>query len=204
MKPREMEKFTAHCEKYFEQKTETVLHPSGKGDLHIDILRFKPTEKYPFWKLVTMGASDYKMPKQKVSFGDRNEYMMFIHPAEDLRDKDTLSWYGNILTGIAVYPARTKTAVSYTHSIEWGEAEPGCDMEGAYIEMPQMIESTDILHCKLGPFKTVACLQVVTLTRAEINILLEIGPQRFSNYLYPDEDGALPHFLCEKKRTDRF
>lgn len=204
MKPREMEKFIAHCEKYFEQKTEMVLHPSNKDGLHIDILRFEPTEKYPFWKLVTMGASDYKMPKQKVSLGDRNEYMMFIHSDEDLRDKDTLSWYGDILASIAMYPANTKTAVSYAHSIEWGEPEPGCDMEGAFLEMPQAIESTDILRCKLGPFKTVVCLQVVTLTRAEIDKLLEIGPHRFSDYLYPDEEDALPHFFCEKKRTDRF
>ena len=43
MRPREMEKFIAHCEKYFEQKTEMVLHPSNKDGLHIDILRFEPT-----------------------------------------------------------------------------------------------------------------------------------------------------------------
>lgn len=199
----EMKKFTAHCEKHFGQPTDIVLHPTKEGMPHIDVLRFAPTEKYPFWKLVTMGASDYKMPKLKSSLGDRNEYMIFIHPEEDLTDRTVTSWYYNILLGIANYSASTQTALTYAHSIEWGEPESGCDMEGAFFEFPQMIETTDILRCKLGLFKTVVCLQAITLTRAEIDHLLAVGPQEFSNFLYP-EDESHPHFLCEKKRSDRF
>lgn len=203
MNAREMEKFTAHCEEYFEQPTDMVLHPMKEGMPHIDVLRYKPTEKYPFWKLVTMGASDFKMPKLENSLGNRNEYMIFVDPRLDLTDREVLGWYYNILLGIAHYPAAANIAVTYAHSVEWGEAEEGCDMEGAFLEFPQMIENTGILRCKLGIFKTVICLQAITLTRSEIDKLLEIGPQEFSSFLYP-EDGSAAHFLCEKKRTDRF
>ena len=204
MTAQEMEKFMAHCEKYFGQPTDMVLHSGKDEKMHIDILRYAPTEKYPFWKLVTMGASDYKMPRLKGSPGDRNEYMLFVHPDEDLTDHAALGWYFQILLGIANYPAATQTAITYGHSIEWGEIESGCDMEGVFFEFPQMIETTGILRCKLSFFKTVICLQAVTLTRADLDHLQKIGPQEFSNFLYPEEGNKRPHFLCEKKRSERF
>ena len=43
---------------------------------------FKPTEEMPFWKLCTIGASDYLMPERDIGWGRkanrRNEYVMFI------------------------------------------------------------------------------------------------------------------------------
>ena len=203
MKIREMKRFYEHMDHYFEQTDSTVLHPIVDDGFHVDVLLYKPSEKYPFWKLITMGASDFKMPRLQNSLGNRNEYMIFVDPELDLTDREVLTWYYNILLSIAYYPAATNTAVTYAHSIEWGEAEEGCDMEGAFLEFPQMIETTDILRCKLGLMKTVVCLQAITLTRSEIDKLMEIGPQEFSSFLYPDDDSK-PHFLCEKKRTDRF
>ena len=70
--------------------------------------------------------------------------------------------------------------------------------------MPGAIQNTDILRCKLSVFKTTICLQVITLTRGEIDKLLEVGPQRYSDLLYPDYGEKSPHFLCEKKCTDKF
>jgi hypothetical protein len=60
-----------------------------------------------------------------------------------------------------------------------------------------------MLRCKLGMLKTVACLQTVLLNREELNQLMQIGPQAFSEYLYPDDDGK-QHFLSERHRSDRF
>lgn len=45
---------------------------------HIDALLYAPNEAYPFWKLVTAGASDYKMSAPRGALGKRNEYMMFM------------------------------------------------------------------------------------------------------------------------------
>lgn len=204
MKAAEMKKFQAHCDKYFDQTDSIVLHPANKSENHIDILRYPPSEKYPFWKVVTMGACDYKMPHEKVTLSDRNEYMMFISPSLNLTDSEEAFWYYNILLSVARYPRETQTVISYGHSIEWGESEEDCDMTGAFIEMPCMISDTGILHCKLGFMKKVACLQVITLTAPEIRTLMKVGPQAFSDYLYPDGEEGRPHFLCEKKRTELF
>ena len=83
MKNNEMTKFIAHIDSYFQQEDCTILH-SSITDPHIDVLFYKPNDTYPYWKLVTMGASDYQMPPQKPSLGNRNEYMMFIDANEDL------------------------------------------------------------------------------------------------------------------------
>jgi len=48
------------------------------------------------------------------------------------------------------------------------------------------------------------CLLVVPLTRAELDRLLEIGPEAFSLWLFPEEESAPQHFLSEVRRTERF
>ena len=81
-------------------------------------------------------------------------------------------------------------------------ADENSDMVGAYLEMPQMIQDTGILRCKLGLMKTTACLQVILLTREEIDRKLEIGAEQFSYFLYPEE--GRPHYLCERRRSEKF
>lgn len=48
----------------------------------ITTLVFKPTDELPFWKLCTIGASDYLMPERDIGWGSkanpRNGYMMLI------------------------------------------------------------------------------------------------------------------------------
>ena len=76
-------------------------------------------------------------------------------------------------------------------------------MIAAFIEFPQILETTAALRCKTGLLKTVACLQVVLLNKQELNKLMEIGPQEFSDFLYPEDDSK-PHFLSEQHRSDNF
>ena len=37
-----------------------------------------------------------------------------------------------------------------------------------------------------------------------VDKLMKIGPQAFSQYLYPDEKNEKPHFLSEMHRSQRF
>ena len=75
MKTKEMEKLIKHCDTYFAQDDCIVLHPIADNGLHIDVLLYKPNDKYNFWKLVTMGASDYKMPAIQNTVELYNEYV---------------------------------------------------------------------------------------------------------------------------------
>ena len=103
---------------------------------------------------------------------------------------------------VALYPINEHCHISYGHSIEW-PVDTDEEMQGAFIEMPQIIKDPNVLFCKLGLFKTITCLQIILLTRKEIDRLLEIGPEEFSNYLYPENDKPC-HFICELHRTEKF
>lgn len=203
MKAKEMDILEKHFDYCFEQTDYLVLHPTIDNGVHLDILLYKPNEKYPFWKLVTMGASDYKMPKIPTTFGLRNEYIMFVDKEVNLEDKEVLGWYYNILRMVALYAHDRKTHITYAHSIEWENENADEEMVAAFIELPQVIENTNVLRCPMGLFKTVVCLQVVLLNKDDLNKLIEIGPQLFSEYLYP-ENGDKPHYLSERHRSEKF
>ena len=203
MNVKTMDKINAHFDAYFRQSALGVLHPVVDNGHHIDVLLYEPTEKLPFWKLVTMGASDYKMPKIPNTFGLFNEYIMFVDKDEDLNDREIVSWYCSKLVMIASYAKYNNTHITYGHSFEWENEDPDDEMIAAYIELPQVITDAEILRCKIGMLKTVICLQAVLLNQNELNKLMEIGPEAFSYYLYP-ENGGKSHYISERHRSERF
>ena len=64
MNVRKMDKLIKHLDSCFEQSDSMIYHNDNMTNPHIDFLRYEPTEKYPFWKLITMGASDFKLDKK--------------------------------------------------------------------------------------------------------------------------------------------
>ena len=202
MRRKEMDRLIAHCDAHFRQNDCMVLHPIVDTGPHVDALLYEPNEAYPYWKLVSMGASDYRMPRVANGLGRRNEYVMLIDPDEDMRDPAVAGWYHNTLLTVALYPFYENTYISYGHSIEWGE-EDGEEMVSAFLELPQRIENVSFLRCELGLGKTAVMLQIVLLNRAETERLLEQGAERFSGFIY-SEDGRSGHFICERKRSERF
>lgn len=204
MNNREMDRFVAHCNKFLMNEDPKVFHSDEIQNPHIDILKYPPNDHLPYWKLITMGASDIKMPHLDNTLGDRNEYIMFISPDINLDDHQIFAWFGYKLLMIAKYPQYAKTHITYGHSMEWSE-EDGSDMVAAYLEMPQILGSPECMRCKLSMFRKVVLLQPVMLTREETNHLLTIGPEQFSYFLYPEE-GSIDkcHFICERNRTEKF
>ncbi len=203
MKTKEMDKIVEHFDKYFEQADSIVIHPIVDNGFHVDVLLYKPNDKYPFWKLVTMGASDYKMPPVPNTISQYNEYIMFVHADEKLDNQEIAGWYFNKLVMIASFARFNKCHITYGHSFEWQNDDPDDEMIAAFIEFPQIVETVEMLRCKTSLFKTVACLQVVLLNKDDLAKLMEIGPQDFSEYLYPEDDGK-SHFLSERHRSNNF
>ena len=119
-----------------------------------------------------------------------------------MRDEKQLAWYRDRIMEIVNYSVDTRTYITYGHSIEW-EEEAGEEMVGAYIELPQIIPDTDVLYCRLGPFRRATCLQIVLINKAELDLLLQVGSEKFSYFLY-SEDGKADHFICERRRSARF
>ena len=203
MKQREMDRLMQHFDRYFEQSDCLIIHPIVDDGYHIDVLFYKPTEKYPFWKLVTMGASDYRMPRVSNTISRYNEYMMFVDKEEDLNNNDLVMWYRDKLVTIATYACYNRIHITYGHSLEWKNYDADDEMVAAFIEFPQVVENIEMLRCKLGMFKVAACLQTILLNRDDLKLLRKIGPYAFSEYLYPN-DGGKRHFLSERHRSDKF
>ena len=186
MKKREMVKLIRHFDTYFCQNDSLVLHPVTDDGLHIDVLLYRPSAKYPFWKLVTMGASDYQMPAFQPTISRYNEYIMFLNEDEDLTDREVVSYYHSKLMMIASYACENKQHITFGHSLEWQNQKADDDAVGAFVLFPELIENSQILRCKVGRWKTVACLQTILLDRRELDMLAEMGPQAFWNeYVYP-------------------
>ena len=203
MTTKQMDRFIAHCDKCLGQKNDCVIHPTDIDEFHIDILLYTPTEKYPYWKMITMGASDYKMPRKNPTIAGRNEYIMLVDKDVDMNDKDVASWYYQKLWMIACYSYSNKVHVTYGHSFEWQKEDELAEMIDAYLEVPPIFDY-EILNYQSGLFTNVACLLVVLLNKADLDLLMQIGPQRFSEYLSPEDENAPKHFLSEKVRSEKF
>ena len=203
MTTKQMDRFIRHCDKYFGQKNDRVIHPVAMNEFHVDILLYNPTARFPYWKMVTMGASDYKMPPAKNTIAKQNEYIMLVDKDVDMNDKDTAFWYCQKLWRVACYSYANKTHITYGHSFEWQNEDETDEMVAAFLEFPQMFDY-GILHCKSGLFTDIACLLVVLLNKNDLDQLMKIGPQQFSEYLFPDNENAPKHFLSEKKRSEKF
>lgn len=189
MKKHEMKRLIRHFDQYFEQTDSMVLHPIVDNGLHIDVLLYKPNEKYPFWKLVTMGASDYKMPEHSPTVSRFNEYILFVDPDVDLNDKQAASYYYHKLMIIATFAYENKTHITIEHSFEWKNDDPKDELIGAFILFPEIIEDVGVLRCKVGFRKTVACLQAWLMDKAELDLLMKMGPRDYWNkHLYPWDD----------------
>lgn len=202
MNLRQMDKFIAHCDHYFGQKNTAIFHMVNENAVHIDVLLYEPNENYPFWKLVTMGASDYTMPKKQTTFGFNNEYVMFVHKSVDLKDENVLDWYLDKLSSIGSFAYDNQVHITYGNSFDVkirDEEEMVC----CFIELPQIIRNSGFLRCKVSFFKTIICLQAVLLNKDEFEKLTEIGAENFSYWLYP-ENKENEHFIVERVRSEKF
>lgn len=193
MKISEMNKITRHYDKYFQQTDAIVIHPNFEAKLHVDALLYQPTKTFPFWKLATMGASDYAMLGRH-TLGNRNEYMLFIDPSVDMTDKEVASKYFEILFRTAMFPIENNCLISFGHSLEFGDKVDG-SVVGVFLDLPQAIDDLKFLFCKLSPFKKTVCLQAIPLDMQALNQLLTVGNEEFSyTYAYPENDDE-PHGL---------
>lgn len=202
MNTKEMDKFISHCDFYFEQQCDTILNGVLEEDnRHVDVLVYEPNEKYPFWKLVTMGFSDYKMPYIKNPLPRRNEYAIFFDKSITVSkmDKEWLFYLNTLMvTGNAAYC--NKEHVTFCHDIQF-EME-NSDMVATLIMFPEIIENVNVLRCKLGLFKSCAIFQVMPITKEELELDYEKGADwLINNRFYTDENMDKCHYLAEQKRT---
>lgn len=117
----ELEQFIKHNIGSFDQ----VLHEIYSPDIHLDIAVIEPSEKRPFYSLVTMGLGAYSMnvPSQIKDYElDRCELIIDLPNYWDLRNSEE-SWYWPIrwLKIIARCPIEQNTWIGYGHTFGDGD-----------------------------------------------------------------------------------
>ena len=187
-------KIVNHYNKYFEQEAEGMLEYCGDNNekMPIDVIIYKPTKKYPFWKLATVGASDYKMPKHKPAIARRNEYVMFLDKYINISpDSKEYDWYYRFLM-LTAYSARDLGEfISYGHTIELTNSQENWPI--SLLLMPEAIQDSRILRCKLGLFDKCAILQVMPISQKEY----DEGFEKIENNIY-GENCKPEEFLARK------
>ena len=139
----------------------------------ITTLVFKPTDEMPFWKLCTIGASDYLMPERDIGFGRkanrRNEYMMFISPDVDIRnpsdDEDApTDWLSlnSLLWATAEYAFNEKDNITVSDTIDMGIDGKYC---GTVLLLPEILKSPSTVKCYVSEHKYISIFQVMPITR---------------------------------------
>lgn len=192
-----------HLDTYFEQSHWKVLTPAEETTPHIELLVYAPNEKYPFWKLVTMGASSHSMPelnpKKNPYVPMRNEYMMFLDPSVDFsEDSEEWIWYAKYLMDTALYPVLSGKPLTWGSALKLTDRQE--EMEGVVILYPQAIQDTRIIKVQIGLFRPCACLQVMPVTGEELELWKTEGAKALSRRFYPEEPDEPMHPLARKSR----
>lgn len=143
----------------------------------ITTLVFKPTDELPFWKLCTIGASDYLMPERDIGFGRkanrRNEYMMLISP--DMKvDESATEWLvlNSMLWSTAEYAFNEKDNITVSDTIDFGLKGKYC---GTVLLLPEVFKTPNIVKCFISKHKYISIFQVMPITKEQLSKKLKKG-----------------------------
>ena len=143
----------------------------------ITTLVFEPTQDMPFWKLCTIGASDYLMPERDIGWGrkanQRNEYMMLIGPEVEI-SQEKAEWLSlnSLLWTTAEYAFNAKENITVSDTINMQIKGKYC---GTVLLLPEIFKSPGIVKCFVSKHKFISILQVMPITRELLNKKLKKG-----------------------------
>ena len=143
----------------------------------ITTLVFKPTEEMPFWKLSTIGVSDYLMPERDIGWGRkanrRNEYMMLLSPDIDVSE-DSTDWLrlNSLLWATAEYAFDEKDNLTVSDTIDMKADGKYC---GTVLLLPEVFKSPSIVKCYVSKRKYVSVFQAMPITKELLSKKLKKG-----------------------------
>ena len=133
----------------------------------VTTLVFEPTEDMPFWKLCTIGASNYLMPERDIGWGrkanQRNEYMMLIDSEVEISQEKT-DWLSlnSLLWATAEYAFNAKENITDSDTIDMQIKGKYC---GTVLLLPEIFKSPSIVKCFVSKNKFISIFQVMPITR---------------------------------------
>lgn len=159
----------------FSLKLKKNVLPAGMNP--ITTLVFEPKEDMPFWKLCTIGASDYLMPEREIGLGRkanrRNEYMMLVSPEVEVSESTT-GWLllNSLLWSTVEYAYNEKDAIAVSDTIDMGLKGKYC---GTVLLLPEAFKTPGIAKCYYTKHKYISIFQVMPITRKLLSGRLKRG-----------------------------
>lgn len=138
---------------------------------------FEPTEDMPFWKLCTIGASDYLMPERDIGWGrkanQRNEYMMLIGPEVEISQEKT-EWLSlnSLLWTTAEYAFNAKENITVSDTIDMQIKGKYC---GTVLLLPEVFKTPNIVKCFISKHKYISIFQVMPITKEQLSKKIKKG-----------------------------
>lgn len=185
-----LEEVPAHIEKHL-GKIESVFHEIVSDAVHIDVHIVRPTESFPFIRLVTTGMSDRRMTVPADADATPFAELMVTLPHDWKLDTPSMqdeNWYWpvRLLKTLARLPHKHQTWLGWGHTIPHGDpAEPyapGTKLMGAII-LPSITvpDGFNMLQTAIG--KRIAFYAVVPLYEEEMNLKLRSGTNKLLDKL---------------------
>ncbi len=207
---KQITKIEDHYHKYFTMvgavDSEMVIHEIVSDDLHIDLVWYKPTEKFPYNIIATVGMSGYTM----ASAPFKNIELISILPKDWKMDSESLKdmeWYWPLymLKSAARLPYNTDSMLSVAHTFsldkDYSPFAPTTEMCCGLVTLPTWFDH-DIFKLNIGGFlskKVVNFLCLTAINKKEMDLLESKGPEYFLNEYLVKPDGT-DDLLVRNKR----
>jgi len=162
---------------------ETVFHEIMSDTVHIDVHFIKPTEDFPFIRLVTSGMSDLPMTIPENADVPQYVELMITLPGTWKIDQPSFkdeAWYWpvRLLKDLARLPHKYNTWLGWGHTVPNGDpAEPyapNTKLSGAII-LPSVTVPEEFHTLKIDDDKEIQFFAVVPLYAEEMNLKLRSG-----------------------------
>lgn len=171
--------------------------PPGCPDLMVMRMLCQRPDGRLMQVLGTIGASEFRLPREEDVPARRNEYVTFLPADWDLDDPQH-RWVMDMLADLSDYAADAKRPLYYGHKLDMRQthallhAADDMNMAGAVLLAP--LSNSEPMTCRTGLFTQVNIIHMMPITAAELDRKSIELVQQF----YP-ETGEV-RFLCARHR----
>lgn len=173
--------------------------PPGCPDLSVMRMLSRRPDGQLMQVLATIGASEFRLPREKGVPAKRNEYLTFI-PADWDMDDPQHRWVLDMLADVSDFTAEVRKPFYYAHKLDMANgtslhyADKDVNMAGVVLLAPLNDEREQTITCRTGLFSRVNIIHMMPVTAQE----LTRKPAELIAQFYP-ESGEV-RYLCARSR----
>lgn len=173
--------------------------PPGCPDLSVMRMLSRRPDGQMMQVLATIGASEFRLPREKGVPANRNEYVTFLPANWDLDDPKH-KWIMDMLADVSDFTAEVKEPFYYGHKLEMTDgsalhhAADDVNMAGVVLLAPLNDEREETITCRTGLFSRVNIIHMMPVTAQE----LTRKPTELIAQFYPESGEA--RYLCARSR----